>query len=85
LPDSVLRRARELLKLLEAEQIVPRTGNVRAADAPRTDDQLALFGSVPHPVVQHLRKLDPNSMTPFQALEVLARLVGEATLQGDKA
>jgi hypothetical protein len=72
-----------LLKHLEAEQIVPRTGTVPArSGTAAADDQLAFFGSVPHPVVQRLRKLDPNTMTPIQALEVLARLVDEAA-QGE--
>jgi DNA mismatch repair protein MutS len=85
LPESVLKRARELLKLLEAEQIVPRTGKIRSVRRPEADDQLALFGSATHPVVQHLRKLEPNAMTPIQALEVLARLVEEATHGDEKA
>jgi DNA mismatch repair protein MutS len=84
LPDSVLKRARELLSLLEAEQIVPRRGKTRSG-RPGTVDQLALFGSATHPVVEHLRKLEPNSMTPIQALEVLARLVDEATRGDEKA
>ena len=40
-------------------------------------EQLALFG-VPHPVIERLRGLDVNTMTPLQALEQLARLVEEA-------
>jgi hypothetical protein len=32
---------------------------------------------MPHPVVERLRKMDPNTMTPIQALEVLARIVDE--------
>jgi hypothetical protein len=31
-----------------------------------------------HPVIQQLRNVEPNNMTPIQALEVLARLVDEA-------
>ena len=31
-----------------------------------------------HPVVQRLRNVEPNKMTPLQALEMLARLVDEA-------
>jgi DNA mismatch repair protein MutS len=85
LPDSVLKRARELLKLLEAEQIVPRTAKVGPSGQLGGDDQLALFGSETHPVLQHLRKLEPNTMTPIQALEVLARLVDEATRGDEKA
>ncbi|HKN59084.1 MAG TPA: DNA mismatch repair protein MutS, partial [Gemmatimonadaceae bacterium] len=77
LPHAVLARARELLRLLEAEQIVPRSGH--AVPPPvTTGDQLALFGLMTHPVVQRLRNVEPNKMTPLQALEMLARLVDEA-------
>jgi DNA mismatch repair protein MutS len=78
LPPSVLKRAKELLKLLEAEQIVPRHGNASRATPAVSDDQLALFGLMAHPVVQQLRKLEPNAMTPIKALEILARLVDES-------
>ena len=77
LPPSVLKRATELLRLLEAEQIVPRSGH--APPAPRSDasDQLALFGLLTHPVVQQLRNVDPNTMTPIQGLDLLVKLVDE--------
>jgi DNA mismatch repair protein MutS len=81
LPASVLKRARELLRLLEAEQIVPRSGRAPRVPLDNTDDQLALFGLMTHPVIQQLRKMEPNSMTPLQALEMLARLVDEAKQQ----
>ena len=84
LPTSVLKRARELLRLLEAEQIVPRSGRASRASLDNTDDQLALFGLMTHPVIQQLRKMEPNSMTPIQALEMLARLVDEAKQQEGK-
>ncbi|MFL5585247.1 MAG: DNA mismatch repair protein MutS [Gemmatimonadaceae bacterium] len=78
LPDTVLKRAGELLRLLEAEQIVPRSGYALPALADSTDDQLPLFGSAVHPIVKKLRDLEPNSMTPIQALDLLVRLVDEA-------
>jgi DNA mismatch repair protein MutS len=78
LPPTVLNRARQLLRLLEAEQIVPRSGHASRASLIKTDDQLALFGLMTHPVIQQLRNVEPNNMTPIQALEVLARLVDEA-------
>ena len=78
LPPGVLRRAKELLRLLEAEQIVPRDGRVPRPTPAASGDQLALFGSMAHPVVQQLRKLEPNAMTPIKALEILARLVDES-------
>jgi DNA mismatch repair protein MutS len=82
LPPSVLKRAKELLKLLEAEQIVPRSGHAVPAPSSATDDQLALFGMMTHPVVQQLRNTEPNNMTPIQALELLARLVDEVKREG---
>ena len=85
LPPTVLRRATELLRLLEAEQIVPRSGHAPRAPQPdATDDQLALFGLMTHPVVQQLRKVEPNTMTPIQALAMLARLVDEVKQEKGK-
>jgi DNA mismatch repair protein MutS len=85
LPPTVLKRATELLRLLEAEQIVPRTGRASQAQTDAADSQLALFSVMTHPVVQQLRNVDPNVMTPIQALELLARLVDEAKREGGSA
>jgi DNA mismatch repair protein MutS len=85
LPPAVLKRATELLRLLEAEQIVPRTGLASPVPTDATDNQLALFGVMTHPVVQQLRNVNPNAMTPIQALEMLARLVDEAKREGGSA
>ena len=85
LPPAVIKRATELLRLLEAEQIVPRTGRARTVATDATDSQLALFGVMTHPVVQQLRNLEPNAMTPIQALEMLARLVDEVKQEGGVA
>jgi DNA mismatch repair protein MutS len=84
LPPTVLKRARELLRRLEAEQIVPRSGHAPRTPLVNTEDQLALFGLMTHPVIQQLRKMEPNSMTPIQALEMLARLVDEAKQEEEK-
>jgi DNA mismatch repair protein MutS len=85
LPQGVLDRAKELLRLLEAEQIVPRPGDARRTRPVATDDQLALFGVMAHPVVQRLRNLEPNTMTPLQALELVSRLVDEVRSEGGPA
>jgi DNA mismatch repair protein MutS len=82
LPPSVLKRATELLRLLEAEQIVPRSGRASPMPTIATDDQLALFGAMAHPVVEQLRNVEPNAMTPIQALELLDRLVNEVKRDG---
>ena len=93
LPTPVLGRAREVLALLEGEGAHMATALGRSIENPAaqgsqrraTDhrvspivpEQLGLFGA-PHPVVDRLRALDINTMTPLQALEQLARLIDEA-------
>jgi hypothetical protein len=47
-----------------------RAARQRAAAA----EQLALFATEPHPVVLALRALDPDELTPRQALALLAEL-----------
>jgi DNA mismatch repair protein MutS len=78
LPGPVIARARALLKVLEGEQLVPAlaAGTRRAAPAPSAD-QLALFAA-PDPLVERLRELDPNALTPLQALTLLAELAAAA-------
>lgn len=88
LPEQVLQRARALLSLFEGEQIVSalgvRSGKVSGEAAVErkgqatTVDQLALFGSIPHPIVEELKQVDPNTLTPIDALALLSRLVSRA-------
>jgi DNA mismatch repair protein MutS len=84
LPKTVIGRAREILALLEGEQLVrgEHLGSRRRPAKPPvgTPDQLALFANVRHPVVERLAKLDTNSMTPLDALSLLAGLVEQAKL-----
>ena len=72
LPQPVLVRARHLLRLLESEQLV------KGMSAPQNTDQLGLFGTQPNPVLDRLKKLDANSLTPIQALALLEELAREA-------
>ena len=80
LPDAVLRRAREVLRLLEGGHLVEaRTPRAQgAASTGNGAEQLALFAAREHPVVERLRELDPNLVTPMQALQLLAELAEEA-------
>jgi DNA mismatch repair protein MutS len=70
LPEGVLRRAREILGTLEGEhRMVPGT-----PEAPRDPGQLALFVDAPppDPMVEELRRIDVNALTPLEALNRLA-------------
>jgi DNA mismatch repair protein MutS len=70
LPDEVVRRAREILVLLEAGHHVAGLNPPAPPDA----TQLGLFTPVDHPALQQLRQLDPNTMTPMEALGRIADL-----------
>ncbi|MBI4500194.1 MAG: DNA mismatch repair protein MutS [Gemmatimonadetes bacterium] len=69
LPAEVVRRAWEILGVLESER------RVASAPPPARPDagQLALFEN-PHPVVQALLALETDRMTPLEALNRLSEL-----------
>ena len=71
LPAQVVGRAREILATLEGEhRVVPG-----APPAPLDPGQLTLFSpEAPHPLVEEIRALDLNAMTPIEALNRLAEL-----------
>ncbi|HZJ01681.1 MAG TPA: DNA mismatch repair protein MutS [Gemmatimonadaceae bacterium] len=82
LPPAVLERARKLLALFEGEQIVTALdgphGKRGQSGKPGPVDQLTLFGAATHPVVDELKTIDPEKMTPLEALALLDRLVSRA-------
>jgi DNA mismatch repair protein MutS len=77
LPDAVITRAREVLRLLEGEQLVSalQRGSPGARDGGANPPaQLGLFVTEEHPVVAQLRSLDVNGLTPLEALTLLHEL-----------
>jgi DNA mismatch repair protein MutS len=81
LPENVIARAREVLRLLENEQLAAALEaggrRVRASrDAPSAANspQLALFATEPHAVVRRLQAIDINQLTPLDALRLLDEL-----------
>jgi DNA mismatch repair protein MutS len=73
LPDEVVRRAREVLA--EHENVESRMSALLAndSDAPRAA-QLTIFTPLSQPVLEKLRELDLNNLTPLEALNLLAEL-----------
>jgi DNA mismatch repair protein MutS len=69
-PKKVIARARERLLWLE-ERAAENSRNTRSSTAPRQAD---LFAQEPHPAVQRLERIDPEQLTPRQALDVLFEL-----------
>ena len=85
LPRSVIDRARVILANLEDEELAP--AGMSGADGtphhgkPRAeggDYQLSLFVPADHPVVEDIRELDLDLMTPVEAMNALYRLQQKA-------
>ena len=75
LPEPVVRRAWQMLKLLEAGHHVADRASLSVSSAGLTDaQQLGLFGQAapPHPLVQELEHLDVDALSPLEALNRLA-------------
>ena len=79
LPAGVVARAREILRELEGAHSGGGAGLGRfGANAPAAArEQLSLFAPPEHPVVDRLRKLNVNDLTPLQALNLIAHLQAE--------
>ena len=69
-PDSVILRAREHLARLETTSL-PHQALRQDASSVHVPIQNDLFASLPHPLLEELRKLTPDELTPRQALELL--------------
>ena len=79
IPAGVIDRAKELLETLAVSHEPADLSHVRPAHeraaAERERAQMSLFTEfLPHPVVEELKKLDLDSMTPMQAFDALRRL-----------
>ncbi len=82
LPDKVIDRAREILSNLERGEFdamgMPKLARSKAgASKPKSPFQPSLF-SQPDPIRSELKKIDPDQMTPIEALKVLSELKKKA-------
>jgi DNA mismatch repair protein MutS len=75
LPAAVVRRATEILKALERDEL-QRGGRPSLSGAPPpAQQQLALFQAAePHPALDALRAVDVDRLTPIEALNLVVRL-----------
>ncbi len=76
LPREVISRAREILANLESEELtasdIPKLAQHHHKKTPVT--QLNLFAELEHSLQEELKKLDPNQLTPLEALNKLDQL-----------
>jgi len=83
LPSTIITRARQILNNLEQGEF-DEAGMARLAHEPghRGAAQMNLFAPVESRVIEELRTLDIDRMTPVDALNTLAALLGRLRLSG---
>ncbi len=69
-PAPVIQRAREHLARLETTSL-PHEAPRQQPGQKQAPLQNDLFASLPHPILEELGKLDPDNVTPRQALDLL--------------
>jgi DNA mismatch repair protein MutS len=74
LPASCIDRARAILQTLEAGDEKRAAASSKKAGAPAA--QMDFFGA--HPVVDALKNMDTDGMTPLEALQALHKLIQQA-------
>ncbi|EFO80587.1 DNA mismatch repair protein MutS [Oscillochloris trichoides DG-6] len=77
IPRPVIQRASELLAELEAGRSaapIPVPPPTPTLTPPPREGQLSLFDLAPNPVIEYLRRLKINDLTPLEALNRLAEL-----------
>lgn len=75
-PREVIERSKDILAQLEEEHL-DGAGRAKIArpvkETKKTHLQLTLFGPADHPLLDELRRLDLNNVTPIQAMQLLGR------------
>ena len=78
LPKEVIERAKKILATLEIATLSasgkPKFASSTQKNSSTEDQQLTFFTSEYHPVVDELKNLDVNNMTPLEALNKLQEL-----------
>jgi len=75
LPKQVLDRAHEILFNLEQSEFdevgIPKISRTEKKDSQLSPGQLGLFPEPENPLIQKMSQIDPNEMSPKQALDTL--------------
>lgn len=72
-PDEVIFRAHEHLHRLESQADIPTSTNTQYSQTTTTAAPIQpdLFSAATHPVLEELSQVNPDSLTPRQALELI--------------
>ena len=76
IPDSVVTRAKEVLKGIESGENAVHTPASR--DCSDDFNQLTLLSDASNPIIAKLKAIDVNTLTPIEALQQLYALCKEA-------
>ncbi|MBU2737933.1 hypothetical protein HJG40_03755 [Acidithiobacillus sp. ATCC 19703] len=74
IPEKVVSTAKERLQLLESTSSARPSILPNQASAPNPPAQIPLFAASPHPALELLEQMDPNNISPREALAVLYQL-----------
>ncbi len=75
-PDSVVQRAKEVLKSLESGTTV--AVKTKKSDVQENNDQFSMFSMGESEIVTRLKTMDINTLTPIEAMSTLYELINEA-------
>jgi DNA mismatch repair protein MutS len=82
LPQKIISRAKEVLQQLEMADLKSPLAGISHSITSETGDLFAALPpclpAFPHPIIKALQSLDPNAITPLQAIQILADLSEEA-------
>ena len=72
-PDWVNQRAESILQRLENKNDVEhnRATIQSESSSGKTEIQMTMFGVTDHPLIEKIKELDPNQLTPMDALEMV--------------
>ena len=77
--DEVIRRAKEILRSIEAGEGAPVRRATASAAATEESGQLSMLDTADNPIINKLKELDVNVLTPIEAMQILHELSKEAS------
>ncbi|NLN83474.1 MAG: DNA mismatch repair protein MutS [Firmicutes bacterium] len=82
LPNNVIRRAKEVLKKLEAGEHKLGPSQAGLKEQAQNNEQLSFLLAEEHPILKDLRRVDTLSITPIEALNTLHELQKKLAEEG---
>ncbi|MBQ4153325.1 MAG: DNA mismatch repair protein MutS, partial [Oscillospiraceae bacterium] len=74
-PNGVVKRAREILKELDGDKTVQKEQMAKITPKqPEESGQLSFASAPNHAVIEKIKRVDPNTLTPIEALNTLYEL-----------